>query len=294
MRPALLACLLALPLLAQANETAAPAKAAETKPPAKAAPAKPAAKPPAEVPPAKAASKPAEAPSAHEEDLSHWSYEGKLTGPASWARMNAGYALCGEGQAQSPVNIEGAVAQKLDPLRIAYGLSRLAILNNGHTIQVNIDAGSWLEALGERYELKQFHFHTPSEEAIGGRRYPLVAHMVHASEAGNLAVIAVLFREGRANPLLEQIWARLPEEHGEMRSWNDRLLSPASLLPDNLRFYTLKGSLTTPPCSEDVRWLILKTPVELSSAQLERFRQAFSMNARPLQPLNGREIAESQ
>jgi carbonic anhydrase len=118
--------------------------------------------------------------------------------------------------------------------------------------------------------------------------------MVHASESGSLAVIAVLFKEGRANPTLDALWPRLPEEHGETRSYSERVLSPASLLPDNLRFFTLKGSLTTPPCSEEVRWLILKTPLELSSAQLERFRQFFPMNARPLQALNGREILESE
>ncbi|PHV13426.1 carbonate dehydratase [Chitinimonas sp. BJB300] len=229
-----------------------------------------------------------------EEDLSHWSYEGKLTGPARWGTMNSAYSQCVEGKTQSPINIEGAVQQKLDPLKIAYGLSKLAITNNGHTIQVNIEPGSWLEALGERYELKQFHFHTPSEEAINGRRYPLVAHMVHMSEAGTLAVIAVLFKEGRPNPTLEAIWPRIPTEHNETRSYSERILSPASLLPDNLTFYTFKGSLTTPPCSEEVRWLVLKTPVEISSAQIERFRQEYPMNARPLQPLNDREVLESK
>ncbi|MGQ5522272.1 carbonic anhydrase [Chitinimonas sp. PSY-7] len=229
-----------------------------------------------------------------EEDLSHWSYEGKLTGPARWGTMNSAYSLCSEGKTQSPINIEGAVQQKIDPLKIAYGLSKLTILNTGHTFQVNIEPGSWLEALGERYELKQFHFHTPSEESIMGRRYPLVAHFVHMSEANTLAVIAVLFKEGRANPILDAIWPRLPTEPGETRSYSERVLSPASLLPDNMKFYTFKGSLTTPPCSEEVRWLVLKTPAEISSAQLERFRQEFPMNARPLQPTNDREILESQ
>lgn len=299
MRQSALLCLMLSSLLTWGNEAPAAHESTPSAVPSKPKPAsKPVAAKPAKplftstVAPSEAA-KPA-AHAVHEEDPNHWSYEGKLTGPANWARINPAYGLCAEGQAQSPVNVDKAQLQKLEPLKVAYGLSKLAILNNGHTIQVNVEPGSWLEALGERYELKQFHFHTPSEEAINGRRFPLVAHMVHASESGNLAVIAVLFKEGRANPTLDALWPRLPEEHGETRSYSERVLSPASLLPDNLRFFTLKGSLTTPPCSEEVRWLILKTPVELSSAQLERFRQFFPMNARPLQALNGREILESE
>ncbi|QDQ29181.1 carbonic anhydrase family protein [Chitinimonas arctica] len=229
----------------------------------------------------------------HAEDPNHWSYTGPKTGPQNWSRLNAANTPCSEGKEQSPVNVSGAVGQQLAPLKFSYGMSKLAIVNNGHTIQVNIDPGSWLEALGERYELKQFHFHTPSEELISGKQFPLVAHMVHKSEAGQLAVVAVLFKEGKEHPLLQTHWERLPEEHGESRSYEERSFSPAGLLPGNLKYYTLTGSLTTPPCSEGVRWLILKTPVELSSAQLARFRREFPFNARPVQPINGREILES-
>lgn len=227
------------------------------------------------------------------EDPSHWSYTGKQTGPANWGRMNPSYSQCSEGRNQSPIDVVGAIPQAISPLKFSYGLSKLGIVNNGHTIQVNVDSGSWLDALGEQYELKQFHFHTPSEELINGKQFPLVAHLVHKSEAGQLAVIAVLFKEGKENPLLDHIWPRLPEEHGETRSYEGRMISPASILPTNLKYYTLTGSLTTPPCSEGVRWLILKTPVELSKAQLARFRKEFPLNARPTQPINGREIIES-
>ncbi|WP_374354777.1 carbonic anhydrase [Chitinimonas sp.] len=230
---------------------------------------------------------------AHEEDPSHWSYTGPATGPQNWARMNPDFAQCAEGRQQSPINIVGAAPQQLPQLRFSYGLSKLSILNNGHTIQVNIDPGQSVEVLGDRYELKQFHFHTPSEEMIGGKPFAMVAHLVHKSEAGRLAVVAVLFKEGQANPLIDTLWSRLPGEHGETRSFDGQMISPANLLPNNAKYFTFDGSLTTPPCSEGVRWIVLKTPVELSKAQLARFRQMFPMNARPVQPLNGREVLES-
>lgn len=228
-----------------------------------------------------------------EESASHWSYVGPRTGPSSWARMNPAYAQCEAGKEQSPVNISGAAPQPIDKLKFSYGLSRLQIVNNGHTIQSNIDGGSTLEAFGDTFELKQFHFHTPSEEQINGKSYPLVAHFVHKSESGKLAVIAILFKVGRENPVIDTLWDRMPKEHGETRTYEERVISPASLLPEKLGFYTLMGSLTTPPCSEGVRWIILKTPAEISAAQLARFRKEYPMNARPIQPLNGRMIVEA-
>lgn len=236
---------------------------------------------------------PEEAHGESEEEINHWSYVGPRTGPSSWARMNPAFSLCDSGKEQSPINVRGASPQSIDKLKFSYGLSRLQIINNGHTIQSNIDGGSTLEAFGDTFELKQFHFHTPSEEQINGKSFPMVAHLVHKSDAGKLAVIAVFFKLGRENPVLDTIWDRMPREHGETRTYDDRVLSPASLLPEKLGFFTLMGSLTTPPCSEGVRWIILKTPVEMSAAQLAQFRKEFPMNARPIQPLNGRMIVEA-
>ncbi|MFC4161562.1 carbonic anhydrase [Chitinimonas lacunae] len=229
----------------------------------------------------------------HEEDPHHWSYQGVKTGPNEWGMMNPAYSLCREGKAQSPVNITSATPQQLESLKFSYGLSKLQLINNGHTIQVNIDPGSFLEAFGDKFELKQFHFHTPSEEQIRGKHYAMVAHLVHKNAEGALAVVAVLFQPGREHGLIDTLFSRLPSEHGESRIYEERMISPASLLPERLNYYTLMGSLTTPPCSEGVRWIILKQPVDMSSAQLTQFRRHFPMNARPVQPLNGRMVFEA-
>lgn len=229
---------------------------------------------------------------AHEEESSHWSYIGPRTGPSNWGKLNPTFGLCDSGKEQSPVNLTGAAAQDLEKIKYSYGMSKLQIVNNGHTIQVNVDPGSWIDAFGDRFELKQFHFHTPSEEQINGKSFALVAHFVHKSELGKLAVIAVLFKVGRENALINTLWERMPDEHGEARTYEQRVISPASLMPDKPGYYSLMGSLTTPPCSEGVRWIVLKTPVELSAAQLARFRKEFPMNARPIQPLNGRIIVD--
>lgn len=229
----------------------------------------------------------------HHEDPNHWSYDGKKTGPNEWGMMNPAYSLCREGKAQSPVNISSAAPQQLDKLKFNYSLSKLQLVNNGHTIQVNVDAGSFLEAFGDKFELKQFHFHTPSEEQINGKSYPLVAHLVHKNEEGALAVVAVLFQTGREHGLIDTLFDRMPEEHGETRTYDERMISPASLLPGKLSYYTLMGSLTTPPCSEGVRWIILKQPVDISAKQLAEFREEFPMNARPVQSLNGRMVFDS-
>lgn len=229
----------------------------------------------------------------HEHNSHHWGYTGPQTGPGAWARMNPAFALCGSGKEQSPVNITATVPQSMDKLRFSYGLSRLQMVNNGHTIQVNVDAGSQVEIMGEPYALKQFHFHTPSEEQINGKPFAMNVHLVHQAEDGRLAVVAVLFKAGRENPLLKTLWERMPVEAQESRSFEERMISPASLLPEKPAFYTFTGSLTTPPCSEGVRWVVMKTPVELSAAQLARFRQAFPMNARPVQPINNRMIVET-
>ncbi|WP_051304806.1 carbonic anhydrase [Chitinilyticum litopenaei] len=230
---------------------------------------------------------------AHEGPV-HWSYAGAGS-PENWAQLDEANRLCASGRQQSPIDIRTAYALALDPLQFDYQTSKLHVLNNGHTIQHNVDPGSWLQIGGDRYQLLQFHFHTPSEEAVGGKRYPMVAHLVHKNEAGQLAVVAVFLTQGtQTHPLIRQLWARLPESHPVAMSFEDQSYNPSSLLPRDRSYWTLMGSLTTPPCSEGVRWLILKTPVSISKAQLALFRKHFSMNARPLQPLFERAILDSQ
>ena len=231
--------------------------------------------------------------SAAPHDPSHWSYEGS-TGAENWGNMKPEFALCKSGTQQSPININEAYAQNLDRLQFFYQPSKLNIQNNGHTIQLNYDGGSFLEVGKDRYQLLQFHFQTPSEEAIGGKRYPMVAHLVHKNEAGQLAVVALLINQGKAdNPLFTQFWENLPSEHNETKIKDDIKYNVASLLPGNSSYWTFMGSLTTPPCSEGVRWFVLKEPLNISAKQISRFKREFSMNARPLQPLFERAVLDS-
>ncbi|STQ91246.1 carbonic anhydrase [Iodobacter fluviatilis] len=223
----------------------------------------------------------------------HWGYEDGSTGPNSWGSMSPSFALCAEGKEQSPINITTSYAQEMEKIKFNYGMTRIIAVNNGHTIQLNIDPGSYIEALGSKYQLLQFHFHTPSEEAIGGIRYPMVAHLVHKSEEGKLAVVAALIQQGaQDNPLIEALWDKMPDEHNESRTFDKLTYSPAALLPLDQSFYTFMGSLTTPPCSEGVRWLVMKNPLSISAKQIARFRKLFPMNARPIQSINARNVME--
>jgi carbonic anhydrase len=223
----------------------------------------------------------------------HWGYEGASTGPNSWGSMSPAFSLCSEGKEQSPINITSSYSQEMDKIKFNYGMTKITVVNNGHTIQLNIDPGSFIEALGAKYQLLQFHFHTPSEEAIGGIRYPMVAHLVHKSEEGKLAVVAALIQQGaQDNPLIETFWDKMPSEHNETRTFDKLTYSPAALLPLDQSFYTFMGSLTTPPCSEGVRWLVMKNPLSISARQIARFQKEFPMNARPIQAINARNVME--
>ncbi|MBB3221878.1 carbonic anhydrase [Pseudoduganella umbonata] len=218
----------------------------------------------------------------------HWEYQGKA-GAEHWGELAPEFSACREGKAQSPVNIRAHRAGTSAPIGFGYRAGSADIVNNGHTVQVDLADGGGIEVAGTRYRLVQFHFHTPSEEAINGRRYPLVAHLVHKNDAGELAVVAVLFRKGRDNAALAPVFAGMPAAAGEKRAAGVEF-DPATLLPARRSYYGYTGSLTTPPCSEGVRWHILKQPVEVSPAQLAAFRKLYRMNARPVQPLNGREV----
>src|SRR5581483_11422558 len=198
----------------------------------------------------------------------HWSYNGS-GGPENWGKLKAEYALCERGTRQSPIDIRDGAKLELEPLRFDYKPSPLRILDNGHTVQVNYIEGSSITVSGERYQLKQFHFHKPAEERIEGRSFALVAHLVHQAVDGRLAVVAVLFdaRE-QDNTFLRGLWPHLPLEPGREVVNPEVTIDANALLPDKRSYYTYIGSLTTPPCSEGVRWLVLKTPVEVSPAQV--------------------------
>jgi carbonic anhydrase len=221
----------------------------------------------------------------------HWSYAGEA-GPQGWAALAPEFATCSTGSRQSPIDIRGGLRVELEPVQFDYRSSRFGVLDNGHTIQVNMAAGNSISVLGRRYDLLQFHFHRPSEERIDGRAADMVAHLVHKDAEGRLAVVAVLLEGGSAQPVVQAVWNNLPLEKGEELAASGPI-DPANLLPTDRRYYTYMGSLTTPPCTEGVLWMVMKQPVQLSAQQIDLFARLYPMNARPVQSASGRLIKES-
>jgi carbonic anhydrase len=218
----------------------------------------------------------------------HWSYDGE-SGPGHWGDLSPDFSTCKSGRAQSPIDITSSFASAVSPITFEYRPSKLKIIDNGHTLQVNYESGSFMMVGDKRYELKQFHFHHPSEEQINGRSYDLVAHLVHADDAGRLAVVAILFTEGQSNPLIKNIFSYLPKTKGEEET-PDVTFNVSDMLPRTHRYLTFPGSLTTPPCTEGVTWFVLETPITLSSSELAVFASLYPHNARPVQPLNDRKV----
>jgi carbonic anhydrase len=218
-----------------------------------------------------------------------WSYTGPQ-GPAHWGTLNTDYAACKTGRHQSPIDIQHETPADLPAIQFSYVPAPLRILDNGHTIEVVVAPGSFIQVGEQKYELQQFHFHHPAEERIRGRSFPLVAHLVHKGTDGKLAVVAVLFKTGTENPFLQTLWKSMPADVNQEHEVEGVSIDPTQLLPADRGYYTFTGSLTTPPCSEGVTWFVLKNPAELSSADLAAFAKKYAHNARPIQPLNGRPI----
>ena len=231
-------------------------------------------------------------PKAHGKDVKtagahaapHWGYEGAM-GPDNWGKE---FPTCGKGKSQSPLNIKSPYVRGRISVTADYKAGPLRILNNGHTIQVNVKPGSKLRIDGVPHDLLQFHFHRPSEEHIDGKPSAMVIHFVHKNAAGKLAVLGVLLKEGNENPGIKTLWANAPATEGPEVVLDDVSFNPGNLLPREFDFYSYEGSLTTPPCTEGVRFFILKAPVNISREQISGF--PFKMNARPVQPQNGRVI----
>ncbi|MDI4635275.1 carbonic anhydrase family protein [Pelomonas sp. V22] len=225
----------------------------------------------------------------------HWGYAGDI-GPEHWAELKPEFRACAIGTRQSPIDIREGIKVDLAPIAFDYKPSSFAVLDNGHTVQVNMAAGNSLEVMGKRYALQQFHFHRPAEERINGRGFEMVAHLVHKDAEGRLAVLAVLFEQGpddTKQPVVQSVWANIPLEKHEALAGQGPL-DLTQLLPADRGYYTYMGSLTTPPCSEGVLWLVMRQPVALSAAQLNVFARLYPMNARPVQAGSGRLIKESQ
>jgi carbonic anhydrase len=223
----------------------------------------------------------------------HWGYDGDQ-GPSHWGELSPEFALCESGHHQSPIDIRNPKKADLPALQVDYKPSPLHIIDNGHTIMINYAPGSYIQVGDKRYQLKQFHFHRPSEEQINGKAYEMSLHLVHADEQGNLAVVAVLLKRGSDNPLVHELWTDLPKEKEHEEQLDNVQINVKALLPSNLGYYTFPGSLTTPPCTENVTWFVLEQPVTVSDTEIQQFEKLYRHNARPTEPLYDRVVLETK
>ena len=219
-----------------------------------------------------------------------WGYEGKGS-PEHWSELDKRFFMCKKGTNQSPINLSGFTEAELPPIKFNYHLVSTEILDNGHTEQINVEHNSSITIDNIIFELKQFHFHTPSENNINGKSFPLEAHFVHASKDGHLAVIAVMFKKGKANEALTELWKNIPTHTGEHHAIHAKHLN--ALLPVDRDYYRFNGSLTTPPCTEGVRWLVMKENVTVSKNQIATFAKIMHLhNNRPIQKTHARMIVK--
>jgi carbonic anhydrase len=222
-----------------------------------------------------------------------WGYQGS-TGAENWGDLDPAFKACKLGKYQSPIDIDtGKVPRAaLKPIDFAYKSEPAEVVNNGHSVQVTLPGASSATINGVQYKLLQFHFHAPSEEKFDGKPYPMDVHFVLQDPKGGLAAVGVLVKEGAENAALKPVFDALPAKEGDKKKL--AAYDPAALLPAEHSYYKFVGSVTTPPCAENVQWQVLKTPVEASAAQIEAFKKLYPMNARPVQPLNGRKVQLSK
>jgi carbonic anhydrase len=222
----------------------------------------------------------------------HWTYEGK-SGPERWGGLSPDFAACARGKAQSPIDLGSAVpAEPLPELAFDYHPASAEVRNNGHTIEVSPRAAGTLRIGDATYRLQQFHFHHPSEHTVRGEAAPLEVHLVHRDDRGHLAVVGILVHPGEPNPALERVWSALPRRSGETRHLEQ--VDLAALIPPNHAYWRYTGSLTTPPCTEGVTWIVMESPLSLEPGDVDAFAQLFPDNSRPVQPRNARHVAASR
>ncbi len=221
----------------------------------------------------------------------HWAYSGEV-GPQAWGGLRPEFIKCGNGSRQSPIDIRAGIAVELESVHFDYRASAFRVIDNGHTVQVNLATGNAINLGGRRFELLQFHFHRPSEERIDGRQFDMVAHLVHKDGEGRLLVVAVLLDRGSVQPLVQAVWNNLPLEKNVEAPANT-VIDLNHLLPPDRGYYTYMGSLTTPPCSEGVQWVVMRQPVTVSAEQIAIFSRLYPMNARPVQQAADRLIKQS-
>ena len=221
----------------------------------------------------------------------HWSYTGEVA-PAHWSKLDAAYEMCAKGMNQSPIDLTGFVEADLAPITFHYTGLATEVVNNGHTIQANYTAGSTIEVAGKIFQLKQFTFHSPGENTINGESFPLEAHFVHVAEDGSLAVVSVLFQIGEENEALARLWKQMPRKAGKKAAMASQVRAQ-DLMPEDRDYYRYNGSLTTPPCTEGVLWLVMKQPLTISKAQVDEFIHVMHhYNNRPVQPVHARPVLQ--
>ena len=217
-----------------------------------------------------------------------WGYE-PHNGPALWGTLDRAFRACALGTEQSPIDLTGGRRAELAPVEFDYGRSRIEVENTGHTIQINPEPGHGIVLDGTRHELSQFHFHRASEHLVDGVPYPMELHLVHRDGGGGLAVVGVLICEGEENAALAPAWACLPPDPGESRAISGEI-DLAALLPPFGTTWRYRGSLTTPPCTEGVAWIVPDEPLPMSPAQIAAFAAIYPNNRRPVQPLGDRDL----
>ncbi|MDY1038005.1 carbonic anhydrase family protein [Lelliottia sp. CFBP8978] len=224
---------------------------------------------------------------------SHWSYEGEGS-PEHWGELDESFKTCQMGMNQSPINIDSTVQAHISPLQTGYIDGPVTLTNNGHTIQAveKADTRDTITLDNQTWTLQQFHFHSPSENTVHGKKYAMEMHLVHKNAKGELTVVAVMFDKGAANAELDKLWNVMPG-HAEQSATLNIHLDINKLLPTDKTYWRFSGSLTTPPCSEGVTWIVLKQPMTLSESQWEKFTHTMHHdNNRPVQSLHGRVVVE--
>jgi carbonic anhydrase len=228
-------------------------------------------------------------------DSTPWDYEGKR-GTLAWGKLDPAFKACSQGHEQSPIDIRGARLDKnLQPIEFHYMSGPVKLVNTGHTVRADVGPGSYIVANGVRYDLVEFHFHHPGEEAVKGKITDMDIHLVHKSAEGKIAVIAVrLIQErGEPNAVLATLWPHLPAKPGASEEVKE-FVSPAGFLPSDQGYWTYMGSLTAPPCTEGVRWFVLEQEISISQDQFRRFAAIYRLNSRPLQDAHGRKILANE
>lgn len=226
---------------------------------------------------------------ARAEGTAEWGYEGEH-GPGHWAELSQTFGLCATGTAQSPIDIPSSAQAQPAKIAFDYRPSALTLLNNGHAIQANYDPGSTIALDGKTYALLQVHFHARSEHTRAGEAYPLEMHLVHRADDGALAVVGAWVKEGQENAAFAPLWKNLPASESAPKTMSGVTIDADDLLPADRAAYAYKGSLTTPPCSEGVHWVMLATPVEMSAGQIAAYHAIYDDTFRPVQALNGRKL----